>query len=110
MNARRMKFLFNKHRGLNLVIRTWEEFNPVQQSLMLEHVQVSPDEVPVIGSAEGRTRIMITTKRIVWWSNETQQSLNLDSIAAVKAPEFFQASKHDLHQLWLVTRDGEEYL
>jgi hypothetical protein len=109
MNAHRVRFVFNKHRGKSAVIRTWEEIGPAQQCLILEGVQLDPDEVPVIGSAEGQMRMMITTKRIVWRAHETVHDVDLDAIARVKVPEFFESNKQDLHELWLVTRDGAEF-
>jgi len=110
MKAERMKFIFDKHRGDGAFVKTWEEFDSGQQSLMLKGSKLSPDEVPVIGIVEGPNPLVITTKRILWHSHETQYSLDLSEINGVRVPEFVESNKLDLYRLWLITGSGKEYL
>jgi hypothetical protein len=70
VKAERMRFIFGKLRGDNTLVKTWEEFDAAQQSLILREFEFDSDEVPVIGIAEGRNPVVITTKRIVWHLNE----------------------------------------
>ena len=109
MTAQGIRFLFNKQRGSSTVIRTWEEFDAAQQARILEGVQLDPGEFPIIGSADERTCLTITQKRILWRLDSTPYSLDLDRIVRVKVPEFFESSKHDLRRLWIVTSDGTEH-
>ncbi len=110
MNAERMKFVLNRQRGADTTFKSWDELDPAQQRLLLEDVELAPDEVPAIGCVEGRTRVMITTERIIWQSSEVLQSLELKFIARVSVPEFFESSKHDVHRLWLMTHEGETHV
>ncbi len=104
-----MRFLFKKQRGMNAVLKMWEELNRVQQLFVLEGVQLDPDEVPIIGCADDTMRMVITTRRLIWRSAATVHGLDLDNIAAVNVPGFFESSKHDVHELRLVARDGAEF-
>jgi hypothetical protein len=110
MKAERIKFKFNRQRGDAALIKTWTEFDSAQQSLMLKGVKLDPDEVPVVGISEGRGRVAITTKRIIWHFGGVPHSLDLRNVAKVSVPESCESSKLDLHRLWLVTREGDEYL
>ena len=109
IKAERMRFIFSKLRGDNPLVKTWEEFNPAQQSLISREFKFDSDEIPVIGIAEGRNPVVITTKRIVWHLNEAVRSLDLSSIGEVKVPDFAESNKLDLHRLWLRTNEGKEY-
>lgn len=109
IKAERMRFIFGKLRGDNTLVKTWEEFDSAQQSLILRAFKFHSDEVPVIGIAEGRNPVVITTKRIAWHLDGALHSLDLSAIAEVKVPDFAESNKLDLHRLWLRTREGKEY-
>jgi|SRR5215510_7417749 len=109
MKAERIRFIFNKLRGDNRFVKPWEDLDSDQRLSMLEGVKLDADEVPVIGIAEGPTRVMITTRRIFWSSDGSLLFLDLNEIATVKVPEFMESNKLDLHRLWLITRAGSEY-
>jgi hypothetical protein len=109
-NPERIRFVFNKFRGDSPSAKTWDEIDPVQQTSMLEGVGLGPCEVPVVAMVHRRNPIVITTERIVWQTSEGPRTLNLDEVSSVKAPEFFESDKHDVHQLALTTRNGQKYL
>jgi hypothetical protein len=109
IKAERMRFIFGKLRGDNTLVKTWEEFDSAQQSVILRAFKFHSDEVPVIGIAEGRNPVVITTKRIVWHLDEALRSLDLNAIAEVRVPDFAESNKLDLHRLWLRTREGSEF-
>lgn len=53
--------------------------------------------------------VVITTKRVVWHSNQSKHHLHLTELASVRAPEAFQTRKLDMSKLVVTTRSGEKH-
>lgn len=105
-----MRFIFNKLRGDDPVVRLWEEIDSNEQLSLLQGIRLDPDEEPAVGIPEGPSPVVVTTKRIAWRSGNTLHDVSLGDVVAVNVPEFMEVSKLDLRRLWLVTRSGEEFL
>jgi hypothetical protein len=94
--------------------RLFENLNPLQREALLKETPPDPEELPVIGSAEGQEKwMLITTKRIVWRLNSKTQSLPLEAIWDVVAdfPKLVTTGlkKDEMKELQILTADGRRY-
>jgi len=105
----RIRFIFNKLRGDNASTKTWEEFDSSQRCSILEGVHLNAGEVPVVGLTQCPNPVLITTQRVIWHTGEGPKTICLDEVASVQAPDFFESSKLDVHQLLITTHDGREH-
>ncbi len=107
-----MSAIFKRKGQGGLYTRLLDDLDHVQQKLLLKHLQLTNEELPVLGSAESDdTWMILTTTRVVWSSNGNIQSLHTDDIVDVVADfRKLQATGHrksQLRELQIVTASGQ---
>jgi hypothetical protein len=90
--------------------KTWSSFSPAERRLLLAKMELLPNERPLIGMLEHKSRLLLTTKRIVWDAANSYHSIEIGKLDDVKAPDSKRVDKLDLHRLVLTTVTGEEYV
>ncbi len=74
-----MTAIFKRKGQGGLYTRLFDDLDLCQQNLLLKHLHLTNEELPVLGSAESDdTWMILTTTRVVWSSNGNIQSLNTD--------------------------------
>lgn len=78
----RMVSIFNRKGGEGEYARLFDHLDQWQQNLLSTEVPLRAEEAPVIGGVEGQEKwFLITTRRIVWRTKGSTQSIPMDQVS-----------------------------
>jgi hypothetical protein len=100
--------IFSRKGANGRYTRIFDDLEATQQRFLLDKVQLNPDELAIIGSAEGsETWFLLTTQRIVWRLRGRDEMLALHEVLHAKAdfPKMANAGiqKSELRELQIET-------
>jgi hypothetical protein len=100
---------FQKLRGKNIYAKTWGQLSNDSQASILHGVVLDDDEVPVVAITAPPNPVVITTKQIVWRTENSVGHVLLNHLRRVEAPQSLQEHKLHNSKLLLLTHSGESY-
>jgi hypothetical protein len=78
----RLSWIFARRGGNGRSTRLFDELEQAHKEALTTAAELSPEELPVLGSFEAKDRwFILTTHRIVWCLGGTKQQLNVSDIS-----------------------------